>query len=122
MAFPVDEQRISVAEGELGRTLPIPLKQRLLRENGGEISIDDRDWALYPVFDPTDRRRAIRSVNHIVLETAQWRGWHGFPSGAIAIAEDGSGNALIVQQGSDEIEIWDHETGEVEAVAIDWQA
>ena len=44
----------------------------------------------------------------------------GFPEGAIAIAEDGGGNLLIVRAGSDEFEFWDHETGEATAVDVDW--
>lgn len=49
MPFPVSEQRIVEAEQGLGRTLPQGLRQRLMRNNGGEVIIEDDDWFLHPV-------------------------------------------------------------------------
>ena len=37
MAFPVDEERIEAAERALGRTLPPRLRERLRRDNGGDL-------------------------------------------------------------------------------------
>jgi len=120
MAFPVDEIHIVTAENELGRTLPQGLRSRLRRSNGGEVQTATDDWRLYPIFDPSDRKRAARSANHIVRETEGWRCSRGFPAGAIAIADDGAGNALILRAGMDEIERWDHETSELDPVVVDW--
>ena len=47
--FPVSEQRIIEAEQALGRGLPQELRQRLMRDNGGEVIVDDDDWFLHPV-------------------------------------------------------------------------
>lgn len=48
MAFPLDLKHLSVAEHELGRALPEPLRKRLQTNNGGEIDIDGNDWTLNP--------------------------------------------------------------------------
>jgi hypothetical protein len=120
MAFPVDDERIRHAEEALGRKLPAELKTRLRPNNGGEVRSEDADWTLYPVYDATDRKRIARTANHIVREMARWRTWQGFPDGAVAIADDGCGNALIVLPGSDEIREWDHETGQHQAIVVKW--
>ena len=120
MGFPVDDERIARAEDELGRKLPAVLKARLRRNNGGEVRTDNADWTLYPVYDSTDRKRIARTANHVVREQARWQAWRGFPEGAIAIADDGCGNALIIPADSDEIREWDHETGEHEAAVVEW--
>ena len=120
MGFPVDEPYIVAAEQALGRDLPPALTSRLRRNNGGEIRTEDMDWTLYPVYDSTDRTRISRTANHIVRESARWLAWHGFPEGAVAIAEDGCGNALIVLAGSDEIRVWNHETGVHAPIVIEW--
>ena len=33
---------------------------------------------------------------------------------------NGVGDLLIVRAGSDEVEFWDHETGESRVVGVDW--
>jgi hypothetical protein len=39
--------------------------------------------------------------------------WAGFPEDAVAVADNGSGDMLVIRKGSDEIELWLHETREV---------
>lgn len=124
MPFPVSEALICAAERELGRRLPEALRARLARSNGGEIYVnddDDDDWVLHPVADPSDRKRLARTTSHIIRETQQARSWRSFPKQAIAIAANGGGDFLIVLPGSDEIEFWDHETGEHQPVSVNWE-
>jgi hypothetical protein len=119
MAFPVDKSRIDDEEVKLGKKLPALLRARLGRENGGELRAAGEVWWLHPVWDATDRRTIARTANHIARETESARGWAGFPEGAIAIAENGSGDRLILLD--EEIHIWDHETGEATRLDdIDW--
>lgn len=122
--IPVDEERITAAETELGRRLPPPLRARLGRENGGEVEanceLGDDDWQLYPVWDNSDRKRARRTANHVVRETAGARAWEGFPQGAIAIASNGTGDRLVVLRDTDVVAWWDHETGGTHAAAVEW--
>ena len=121
MPFPVEVSLIHEAERQLGRTLPMDLRVRLHRENGGGIRAVGDVWQLFPVFDPSDRKRITRTANHIVRETRWARECAGFPADAIAIADNGGGDFLIVQPGSDDIQFWDHETGETEPVEVDWE-
>jgi SMI1 / KNR4 family (SUKH-1) len=133
MPFPVDEERVAAAEDALGRRLPDALRQRLMRDNGGDAEAAaahprpgaqrdiDPHWQLHPVWDDSDRKRAARSANHIVRETAEARAWDGFPADAIAIASNGTGDRLILQPGKDELALWDHETGEVQALRVSWE-
>jgi hypothetical protein len=125
MAFPVDEARIVVAEEALGRSLPEALRTRLLRDNGVDIEaageLGDDEWQLHPVWDDSDRKRAGRTANHIVRETEEARTWAGFPDGAVAVADNGTGDKLVVLSGDDRVRWWDHESGATHEVVVGWQ-
>lgn len=117
MAYPIDESRISAAEQELGRRLPAALRRRLLRNNGGEVEAADDSWQLHPVWDDTDMRTARKTTNHIVRETASARKWSRFPADALSLAENGTGDRIVLLAGKDEPYLWDHETGAMEAIS-----
>src|SRR5689334_24455597 len=119
MPFPVEVALMHEAERRVGRKLWMDLRVRLHRENGGEVWALDDMMQLLPVLDASDLRRIARTANHVVRGTQVARERAGFPEGAIAIAEDGGGNLLIVRAGSDEVEFWDHETGESRVVDVD---
>ena len=120
MPFPVTEDRVAAAEAELGRRLPESLRGHLLQSNGGEVEAAGDVWQLHPVWDPSDRKRAGRTANHIVGETARAREWPGFPGGAISVAANGSGDHLILESGGDAFALWDHETGTVEPIDVEF--
>ena len=120
MAFPVEESLIVQAEQQLGRKFPEALRARLRRNNGGELETADDAWVLHPVWDATDRKRMSRTANHMVRETEKAREWRRFPDGAISIATNGTGDHLVLRSGSDDVELWDHETGECHSVTVDW--
>ncbi|MBN8808484.1 MAG: SMI1/KNR4 family protein [Sphingomonas sp.] len=120
MPFPVSEQRIVDAEEALGRAFPPELRRRLMRENGGEISLEDDDWSLHPVWDPTDRKTMGRSASHIIAETATARSWESFPSDGVSLASNGTGDRPIVLGCADQIFLWEHETGKCLPVEADW--
>jgi hypothetical protein len=120
LAFPVSEQRIEAVERELGRRLLPEHRARLRRDNGGEVLADGDTWRLHPVRDDSEPRTLARTSSDIVHETREALSWPSFPSDAIAIASDGSGNLLVFRFGSSQVERWDHETGECSPVAVDW--
>jgi SMI1 / KNR4 family (SUKH-1) len=117
MPYPVDEARIAAAEVALGRRLPAWLRKRLAEDNGGELVSGEEVFQLYAVWDDSSPRTVRKTANHLVREQATWRGWERFPAGAIAIGEDGSGDALVLLAGEDEARRWVHETGECEVLA-----
>src|SRR5690606_34466349 len=105
-------------------TFPDQFKNKMLKENVGELITDDDDWQLFPFFDKSDKKRISRTCNHIILETKNKKEWRNFPNNAIAIASNGSGNCLVLLPTTenervlgDQIFIWLHETGKVEKVA-----
>ena len=112
MPFPVSEERIIEVEQVLGRMLPRALRMRLMRDNGGEVIVEDGDWALHPVWDPTDRKTIGRTASHVLAETAAARSWASFPADGVSLASDGGGDRLILRGDSDQIFLWEHETGE----------
>ena len=120
MPFPVSEALLAQTEQALARMLPEPLRQRLKRDNGGTIVVTGEEYRLHPILDDSHRRRIARTANHVVRETAQARQRHGFPRDAVSIARVDYGNHLVILPGSGKIHIWDHETGFVRAVAVDW--
>ena len=124
MPFPVDESNIEVAERSLGRELPPQHRRRLASDNGGDVRIkgypgDDPWWTLHPVRDASDRRRLKRTMAHIVAETEEARQWARFPPDAVSIAENGTGDRIILSADS-RYAWWDHETGHVAPVTVVW--
>ena len=123
MPFPVDERWIREAEEALGRRLPDSYRERMMRDNGGEFDTAGDTWALYPVYDRSDRKRIKRTCNHLVLETQSALSWAGFPKHAVAIACNGSGDLLVLLPDRHNpstfeqvVYLWSHETREVQAV------
>ena len=121
MPFPVSEALIVEAEHALGRRLPRLFRERLVKNNGGEVASAEDDWTIHPVWDPTDRRTIARTASHIVIEVDQARAWAGFPSDAIPLAINDEGDRIIVRAARDDPEFWDHETGLTTPIEIDWR-
>lgn len=130
MPFPVSVERVKIAEQEIGRPLPQELRERLMRENGGEVTAvpiredeqEDFDpyWDLHPVWDDSDRKRASRSANNIAREAKEATGWAHFPEGAVPVASNGTGDRLILLPDTDEIVAWEHEGGATVRVQVHW--
>jgi hypothetical protein len=127
MPFPLEESHIAATETKLGVKFPSSYRQRMMRDNGGEVETGDDAWQLYPFLDNSDRKRLTRTCNDIVRETQNARGWDTFPADAIAIGANGSGDQLVLLKNSEnESELssivywWDHETGRTYEVAEDF--
>ncbi len=121
MAFPASEPLLTAAEAKIGRSLPAPLRTRLIADNGGTVRDHlGQEWSLHPVLDTSDRKRLGRTAYDIARETAGAKDQHGFPLEAIAIAADDYGNRLVLLPESEDIYAWDHETGAMDVVVIDW--
>lgn len=98
-----------------------------MRENGGDIAVsgypsDESFWQLHSVWDPTDRKTASRSATHLVLETSNALAGRrvGLPEGTVVIADNGTGDLLVLPPGDDRPHWWDHENGSVHPVTVDW--
>jgi len=124
MPFPITADEIAKTEKKLGVSFPLGFKARMARNNGGEIEAADDYWQLIPFLDGSDRKRIARTCNDICRETASMRSWRGFPADAFVIAQNGSGDHLILQPSAtdskvlgEEIFFWDHETGQVTRIA-----
>ena len=113
MPFPVDLKWIIDAENRLGMSLPLDLRARLAKSNGGELTTSFDHWMLYPVWDKTNRKTLTRTCNDIVRETQQARKRADFPDNAIALGANGRGDHLVVLDDKEEVFAWDHETGEL---------
>ena len=126
MPFPVEDKYIEEAEGKLGLRFPISFRNKMKGQNGGEVETDDDNWGLYPFFDRSDTTRIKRTSNDIVRETGLARQWDDFPENGVAIADNGSGDRLILLPDPNDpsclagaIYLWNHETGEVSKIAND---
>jgi SMI1 / KNR4 family (SUKH-1) len=124
MPIPITGAEISKTEAKVGFRFPLGLKSRYLKDNGGEVDVAGENWWLIPFFDSTDRKRIGRTCNDIARETAKMREWQRFPMDAFVVAQNGSGDYLIIRpeaEGSRElgetIFFWDHETGDYEPAA-----
>jgi len=110
-------------EARLGRRLPAEHRERLIRENGGEIEAAGDSWTLYPVWDSTNRKTMGRTANHIVRENEALRkDWADIlPAGVIAIADNAGGDLLVLLPEKDDVFDWDHETGAISPVKVTWE-
>jgi len=121
MPYPVAENYILDAEAALGGKLPERYRGWITRSNGGEVEARKDTWQVHPLEDRSDRKRFARSANHVVRETEQARKWPTFPATAIAIASNGTGDLLVLQQKasefSDMVYLWSHESGELLPIA-----
>ncbi|MDM1347885.1 SMI1/KNR4 family protein [Myroides marinus] len=124
MPFPIELKYIVQTEEELGVLFPDQFKTKMMQENGGELTTKEDDWQVYPFFDRSDKKRISRTCNHIGLETKQARSWRNFPTNAIAIASNGSGDYLILlpetgneKQLGEVIYSWWHEEGIPQQIA-----
>lgn len=82
----------------------------------------DDVWQLFPVRDESTAERLRRTWDHIVRRTEAARAWPRFPSTAVAIGEDGSGDLLVLlPDGSAAcaVAVWNHETGRLDALEGD---
>lgn len=117
MPFPLDESFIVRAEKALGAALPAPYREMMIEENGGRIALGNEQWWLHPVLDTSDRKRLKRTCNHVLHETETRAGYGGFPEGALEIAKNGAGDALVLlkEDGkwSDTVYHFRHETRSV---------
>jgi len=114
MAFNLAEQYVCAAENALGARLPGAYRVAMMTNNGGTVEAVDEDWELIPIRDASDKKRLARSCNDIVTETASFREWNGFPTDAVAIAANGSGDCIVFIRDGDRFHpqphIWSHET------------
>jgi cell wall assembly regulator SMI1 len=124
MPFPITADEIAKTENKLGVSFPPGFKARMARDNGGEIEAVDDYWQLIPFLDTSDRKRLARTCNDIARETASMQAWRGFPADAYVIAQNGTGDYLIMRKSAsnpqslgEEIYFWDHETGQARLVA-----
>ena len=122
MAFPASDALVTAMEARLGRRLPEPHRQRLIRENGGEVAAAGDIWTLHPVWDPTDRRTMGRTASHLVRENEVLRIDlpDALPEGWIAVAENDEGDLLVPRARRRRHPAWDHETGTLTPVTVDW--
>ena len=127
MPFPIDIAFVKSTEAKLGVSFPLGFVARMIRDNGGEVRVHGEAWWLHPFLDTTDRTRLKRTCNDIVRETESARRWSGFPSHAVAVADNGTGDRLVLlpepdapQALQNPVFLWDHETGEVHRIADDF--
>jgi hypothetical protein len=126
MPFPVDIEMVKRTEAKLGRKLPAGYVAKMRQDNGGSVQTKIDVWELHPIFDDSDRARLKRTCNDVVRETAQNKSRPDYPEGAIAIGNNGCGDLLVLlpaptsDRFADAVFWWDHETGEIEKVADDF--
>ncbi|WP_106165689.1 SMI1/KNR4 family protein [Tritonibacter scottomollicae] len=126
MPWPVAESYVEDCESALGFTFPDSYRISIMDQNGGVVVCDGDTWNLHPIWDKSDKKRLKRTVNDVVRETRAMANWTGWPSDAVCIAANGTGDVLIFSGRSisldEAVHRWNHETGETEKVAKDFSA
>jgi len=126
MSFDVAERHVQAAEAALGVSFPAMYRLAMMKCNGGTVATEDDDWELYPISDDSDRKRLARTLNGVVPETQRARSWRGFPSSAVALANNGEGDQLVFLANGGELGpavfAWRHETYERILIAADFSS
>lgn len=128
MPFPVDAKWITQTEEKLGVRFPASFVAAMSKMNGGTVRTRIDHFVLFPFLDASDRKRIQRTCGSIDRETiAARKDCTGFPPDAVAIGGNGGGDLLILipmPEHPDTLQYsiywWDHETGEIEQVADDF--
>lgn len=112
------------AERILGAALPASYRAAMQRCNGGELSTEMDLWELYPLPGPDAKERAHQPSGDMVQESLERRKLPGFPAEAIALADNGLGDQLVMLRNGSTFGpacyFWHHESGELEFVAEDF--
>jgi hypothetical protein len=120
VSLPVDENSIQDAEREGAFRFPAEWKRALMGSNGFDVKAGDDNWRAFPVKDARSKKQLARSCNHVLLETSIFQEFPLLPKDAIAIASNGAGDALIILNNSNQVQIWSHETGALSDVGFDF--
>lgn len=127
MPFPVDSQWIAETETRLGVRFPASFVVAMSQMNGGTVEIGSDVFWLHPFLDKSDPKRIKRTTSSICRETAALRSLEYFQKELVAIAHNGSGDALVLKPTAEDPTIlehavywWDHETSQLELVADDF--
>lgn len=128
MPFAVDAKWITQTEAKLSVRFPASFVTAMSKMNGGIVRTPIDHFDLFPFLDASDRKRIQRTCGSIDRETTTARkDWTGFPPDAVAIGGNGGGDLLVLipmPEHPDTLQHsiywWDHETGEIEQVADDF--
>lgn len=103
------DQLIHAAEAELGIEFPPELHEIWKTYNCNDLP---GGWRVFPVFDPANPRKTAGSIAYENLKGVG--GVHVMESGMISIADNGTGNQLVLKvvsaKAGSEVFRWDHET------------
>ena len=124
MAFDLSEQQLQSTESEVGAMFPDSYRLHMMKSNGGECAAKSDYWNIIPIRDTSDRKRLSRTANHVLVETKSFSEFPSWHEGAFAIAENGTGDALVMflkgQRFEPQVFYWCHEDGSLEQVAGDF--
>ncbi len=124
MPWPVSETYIDACEQTLGCKLPESYREGMMALNGGTVVCAQDEWGLHPIWDKSDKKRLKRTAMDVARETKEQSRWTGWPSNAICIAGNGSGDVLVFLSANGvcqpEVLRWSHETGALAEVAKDF--
>ena len=124
MPFDLSEAELKRTELLLGARFPESYRRSMLLHNGGQRDIDGELWELMPIYDDRSEGRATTTEEDVLGWTDEFRMWRAWPKGAISIARNGVGDALLFLREHErihpEVYVWRHETGAVEKIASDF--
>jgi len=103
MLFDLSETQLEHAEKLLGVRFPEPYRDAMLRRNGGALNVEGEVWELIPIRDDRSEQRLSRTCEDVLGWTDQFRMWRTWPKGAISIAINGVGDALLFLKQNAEI-------------------
>jgi len=121
MGFNLKEIFIENTEKELGIQFSLSFKTKMMKDNGGELTIENDGWFIFPFYDNSDRKRIKRTSNNITRETNLFYLDYNELQHYIAFANNGSGDYLLFNKNSSKpVYMFLHEKGIINQIANDF--
>jgi hypothetical protein len=127
MPQPADEKDIQETESTINIKFPATYRERMLKENGGDITLKEGIFHLFPFSAATGDASAKAGLPGVVKATKELKKIYTFPNDGIAFAANDAGDALVFVKEyyhSDKLKngvfFWHKKIGFVKRVAEDF--
>jgi hypothetical protein len=124
---PASEESIQETEAALKIKFPPSYREKMLRENGGDLQLKEGVFHLIPVRTSGHEAGAIAAAHDVVGATKEQKKNYTFPNDGIAFAANDAGDTLVFVKEyyhSDKLKngvfLWNKKIGFVKRVAEDF--
>ncbi len=122
MPFPIINEFIKRTESILGFEFPIIYRSGMMKCNGGTIETEDDAYEIVPIYNEENIKTLKRTFPGVARMTLDHRQMECFPLDGVVVAQNGTGDCLILMVNGngilgDEIWHWEFHGGTLTKIA-----